>query len=77
MEIKVTMKQEIKNGELQPTKFDLSMTLLYGTGDIKWSKNAFLLDLDRETMEELIPKLQKEVEKALAYKTITPTPRGD
>lgn len=65
MEVKITVKEEIKDGVRGPKRYDFSVRINYGTGDIKWSKDAFLHDLDAETVKELVEKMSTELEKAL------------
>ncbi len=65
MDVSIKVKQDIINGEIGPKKYDLSVVIKYGTGDIHWQKDAFLYDLDAGTIKELIPLLNQRLEEAL------------
>ncbi len=65
MDVTIKVKQDIVNGEIRPKKYDLSVVIKYGTGYIHWQKDAYLYDLDADTIKELIPLLNQRLEEAL------------
>lgn len=66
MEVKIEVKQEIKNGVLGEKTYSVRIRIPYGSdSSVKWYKDASLYDLDVETVKELIPLLTKEMENAL------------
>ena len=63
MEVKITVEQDIVNGVISEKKYSFWVKIHYGTGDIKWVKDFGVHDLDADTIKELIPKLNQELEK--------------
>jgi len=65
MEVKINVIQKINNGKVGDKRYDVSIIIPYGGGGIRWNKEAYLNDLDRETVKELITLLTQELENSL------------
>lgn len=65
MDVKITVEQKIVNGVMKEKKYNLDISIEYGSAPFFSTKSAYLYNLDADTLKELIPKLTSELERAL------------